>query len=242
MRKRLLIIAIIAAIPLLLSAGVLAFPMAGALACPMCYGLDPLGADTFVEHGMTPAERAHVADVLAEARNRVRAFYGELEATPRILVCSTEPCDRHLGGGGARGSSPGDIGLRLSPRGIDPVIASHELSHIELHHRLGLVRFLGSAVPAWFDEGLAVVVSDDPRYLAPIGNPDRCLVKSDESLPSAMREWTGGVSKDSQLYAKAACRVATWLLTSGSPSAVTRLVKRLSNGARFQDAYAGYTQ
>ncbi|MFG1943168.1 hypothetical protein [Nonomuraea sp. NPDC048826] len=50
----------------------------------------------------------------------------------------------------------------LSPRGADPVIASHELSHVELHTRLA-----GAEVPQWFDEGLAVVVCGDPRYLAP---------------------------------------------------------------------------
>ena len=153
MTKKRLSIALVAATAfLLLGVGAFALPIAGALICPLCYGLDPSGAETFVEHGMTASERAHVGEVLAEARSRVRAFYGNLDAKPRILVCSTDRCDHHLGGGGARGSSFIDVALRLSPRGIDPVIASHELSHIELHHRLGLLHFLARAVPAWFDE------------------------------------------------------------------------------------------
>ena len=53
--------------------------------------------------------------------------------------------------------------LLLSPRGLNAVITSHELTHIELHHRIGSFRSWRT-IPAWFDEGLAVLVSEDPRY------------------------------------------------------------------------------
>lgn len=236
MRQKRLIAGLVLAISLLLSAGAFAFPIVGALVCPICYGFDALGDNTFVENSLTTAEREQVADVVAEARSRVRAFYGDLTARPRILVCHTERCDQRLGGGGARGSSLIDVGLRLSARGVEPVIASHELSHIELHHRLGRLRFLTGAIPAWFDEGVAVVVSDDPRYLAPIGAPNRCLVKTDDPLPSGAREWTTRAREDDHLYAKAACRVVQWLSTNGGPAAATQLLQELSTGISFEDA------
>src|SRR5215471_7677348 len=94
-----------------------------------------------------------------------------------------------IGDGEARGTSFLDIALRLSPRGIDPVIASHERSHIELHHRVGRIHFLIGAIPAWFDDGPPSWLSDDPRDLAPDGIADRCLARSDELLRSGASEW-----------------------------------------------------
>lgn len=238
---RRVITALIAA-PVLMILGtagtVFAFPVAGAVACPTCYGLELLDANTFVEKSMATAARTHVAEVLAEGRNRVRAFYGSINAGAYILVCRTERCYQRLGGRGARGSSFLDLTLRLSSRGIDPVIASHELSHIELHHRLGRLHFLIGAVPAWFDEGIAVIVSDDPRYLAPAGNPDRCLVRSDEPLPTGMLEWNRRAGEDNQLYAKAACRVSEWISARDGGAAVKRLLGRISRGTPFEAAYA----
>src|SRR5207244_6669253 len=137
----------------------------------------------------------HVADVFEEARNRVAGFYGGLDAAPRVLVCVSEDCYRRIGGAGSRGTSLSDVALRLSPRGIDPVIAAHELSHIELHHRIGNIRHLMGAIPAWFDEGVAVVVSDDRRYLAPPDAAERCLVRSDEKLPTGIFEWRREVGR-----------------------------------------------
>ncbi len=208
-----------------------AFPFAGAAACPLCYGLDRFGDNGFIERTASPQQRGHVADVLEEGRNRVAAFYGSADTEPRVLVCVSDDCYRRIGGVGSRGTVLFDVALQLSPKGIDPVIAAHELSHIELRHRLGRLRFLIGAIPAWFDEGVAVVVSDDRRYLAPADAPQRCLVRSDEKLPTGKFEWIREVGRfdKKQLYAKAACRVAEWMATKGGAAAVMRLVARVSS-------------
>ena len=231
----------VAALALLGAAGtVLAFPFGAAAACPSCYGLDRFGDNGFIEPTASPQQRGHVLDVLEQARGRVVGFYGGLETRPRVLVCVSADCYRRIGGIGSRGTALFDVALQLSPRGIDPVIAAHELSHIELHYRLGRIRHLMGAVPAWFDEGVAVVVSDDRRYLAPAGAPDRCLVRSDEPLPTGTFEWIREASRydTRQLYAKSACRVADWMARKGGPAAVLWLVARISSGTSFADAYA----
>jgi hypothetical protein len=219
---------------------VVAFPFVGAAACPSCYGLDRFGDNGFIEPAASAEQRDHVAKVLEQARDRVAAFYGDLENRPRVLVCVSGDCYRRIGGIGSRGNALLDVALQLSPRGIDPVIAAHELSHIELHHRLGNIRHLMGAVPSWFDEGLAVVVSDDRRYLAPPDAPDRCLVRSDETLPTGIFEWVREVGRydTRQLYAKSACRVAEWMARNGGAPAVTRLVARVAGGTSFGEAYA----
>ena len=99
--------------------------------------------------------------------------------------------------------------VMLSPRGIDPVIAAHELTHVELHARLGR-----GSVPQWFDEGLAVLVADDLRYLRPAGEGDRCLVTPTGPLPDTLSGWLRAASVDAQVYAQAACAVSRWTATN----------------------------
>ena len=220
-------------------AAVLAFPFGAATACPGCYRLDRFADNAFIERAATPKQREHAAKVLEHARERVAAFYGGLSANPRVLICVSEDCYRRIRGAGSRGNAFLDLALQLSPRSIDTVIATHELSHIELHHRLGRIRYLMGVIPAWFDEGVAVIVSDDRRYLMPTDAPDRCRVRSEEALPTGIFEWRRemGQYDTRQLYAKSACRVADWMAAKGGAAAVTRLVASIANGAPFAGAY-----
>lgn len=239
-RSALIIGAAAAALALLGTVGtVVAFPFGAAAACPSCYGLERFADNTFIEQSASPQQRARIVTVLEQGRGRVAAFYGELQTQPRILVCVSDGCYQRIRYVGSRGNAFGDLALELSPRGLDPVTAAHELSHMELHHRIGLVRYFLGAIPSWFDEGLAVAVSDDRRYLAPAGAADRCKVRSDEALPTGIIEWGRAVGEydPKQLYAKAACRVTDWMAAKGGKAAVLRLVARVSQGTSFDEAY-----
>lgn len=241
LRAVLIVGCVLAALVLLGVAGTaVAFPFGVAAACPACYRFERLPANIFIERAASPEQRAQVAAVLEQARRRVAAFYDSADTQPRVLVCVRDDCYRRIRSAGSRGNALLDVALQLSPRGIDPVIAAHELSHIELHHRIGRIHHLMGAIPAWFDEGVAVVVSDDRRYLTRPDAADRCLVRSDETLPSGMFEWRRAMGRDDnrQLYAKAACRVADWMAAKGGAPAVARLVARVAGGAAFAEAYA----
>ena len=67
---------------------IVAFPVAAAIACPTCYGLEPLSSNVFVERTLAPEARAHVIDAVTEARKRVRDSTGSLKA---ILALSSVP-------------------------------------------------------------------------------------------------------------------------------------------------------
>ncbi len=211
----------------------LAYPAAAAVACPSCFGFEPATAQTYVASQSATHE---VSGLVTAAEERVRAFYGMRESNPRIFVCGSDICYRRVGGGGSRGMALLDQALFVSPRGTNTVIISHELSHIELHHRLGLERTLRRDVPQWFDEGLAVNISDDPRYLAPVGKSDRCLVASDEVLPTDRRFWLE-TAANNDLYAKAACRVSRWLAAHDGSKGLLKLVARVRAGVPFEEAY-----
>lgn len=217
----------------------IAFPLIGAIPCPRCFGFERLDgqmrdSQVFVETTMPAEERREVRDIIAQAGDAVRRFYGSLLRRPRVFVCATDACYRRLGGGRSRGMALFDRALVLAPEGLTAVIAAHELAHIELHARAGAWRAWRGAIPRWFDEGLAVNVSDDPRYLAPGRGTARCRARTDDPLPASRRDWLAAA--DDALYALSACRVSEWLAGHGGAAGVTRLAARIADGETFEQA------
>jgi hypothetical protein len=229
-----LLTALVGCVALLAAAFIFAYPAAATAACPRCFGFMRAGGGLFVQSG-TPSEiRQQAQDVVAQARQRIEAFYGRQISTPSILVCETNGCYRRMHGGNSRGMALSTFALVLSPRGTNVTIAAHELSHIELHSRIGALRAYEGAIPAWFDEGLAVIVSDDARYLAPEGQLDRCRETSDEPLPLTQREWLS--HGNDHLYAVAACRVSQWMKAHGGRDGLMRLIRGVAGGMNFAQA------
>jgi hypothetical protein len=210
-------------------------PVVGAYLCPRCYGFERMSGRIYVDAAMPAATRARLADAIAEGEQKVAQSYGGLRRAPVVLACSSDACDRRIGGRGARAVAYGTEFLRLAPLGIDPVIITHERSHIEFHAMLGLQHMILNSVPAWFDEGLAVIVADDPRYLLPqAAETDRCRQRPDGPLPSNGRDWGREAGRDQQLYARAACRVLRWMNANNGMSGVLALVNRLKAGDSFE--------
>ena len=208
----------------LLAAGGIAFayPSFAATTCPGCYGLTRVRAGLYSERGLTAVQLNQLVDLTAGARRQVEEFYGDRRSDPRVVACFTDDCYDRIGGGGEKGVAILDRAVMLSPRGLDAVIASHEMAHVELHQRLD------GEVPQWFDEGLAVVISEDPRYLG-----EHCRVPFDGPLPETLPAWLTAATADQQVYSKAACRVQRWLDANGGRDAVPALIGRLNDGVAF---------
>jgi hypothetical protein len=112
-----------------------AVPGLAATACPRCYGLASLHNGLYADRG-DAAYRALIDD----ADRRIASFYGSRLSSLRVLICSTTSCYHRLGGGGEKGRALRNWSLMLSPAGINATIATHELSHVEFHQRLGSAR------------------------------------------------------------------------------------------------------
>jgi hypothetical protein len=214
----------------------IAVPSVAATTCPRCFGLVALGDGLYAERGRSDPELQQLVELHTEANRRIAGFYGGRRSAPSVLACFTTDCYTRIGGGGERGIAVLNRAVMLSPRGMDPVIAAHELSHVEFHERLGRQR---GQVPQWFDEGLAVLVSDDLRYLLPSTAADRCRVASGEELPATLDAWLSAARADVQVYAQAACRVTRWVDAHGGNRAVTDLIDRLRRGERFAAVVGG---
>lgn len=233
-RRNPLLAVLAGVIAMLAAAFIFAYPAAATATCPQCFGFMRAGDGLLVQNGMPSEIQQQSRDIIEQARQRVEAFYGRQIGAPSIIVCVTNGCYQRMRGGSSRGMALSTFALVLSPRGANVTIAAHELSHIELHSRIGALRAYEGVIPAWFDEGLAVVVSNDARYLAPEGQLDRCKETSDEPLPLTQREWLR--RGNDHLYTIAGCRVSRWLAAHGGRDGLMQLVRRVAGGADFAEA------
>ena len=210
-----------------------------AVSCPQCFGLQQAADGVYLESSMPESARAHALQLVAQAEDRVGRFYGGMQQSPRVLICATVACFERIGGGGARVGSLGSLALLVSPEGENLVLMSHELSHVELHGRVGMWRMEIGSVPAWFDEGMAVLVSDDPQYLAPARpGRDRCAAGPQADMPSDPVDWRARLAENGNLlYAGAACQVDLWMIRQGGPAAVPPFLAKLHDGQAFDSLY-----
>jgi len=228
--KRVLV-GLLALVTLVVTSGMLLYPAVAAYSCPACFGFVRVNDRIFVNAEMTEVQRAGIEADYAIAVQRVGQFYRSFAHRPVVLACSTAKCDRRLGGRGAAARAFGSTFIHVSPRGINAVILAHEFSHIELHARVGLRRL--SSFPAWFDEGLAVIVSDDARYLKPgETGAARCTEEPSDNLPVGMFEWARVAGRTSGLYASAACKVLRLMDANGGRDGLIAAVDDFTNGKR----------
>ena len=183
---------------------------------------------------MPASQRIEVIQTVRSAQTRVSQFFGGLKGHPKIFACSTETCFvANKFGATPKGQAYGSASLMLSPRGQDVVIISHELTHIELHTRIGAFRSW-RAVPSWFDEGLAVLVSEDPRY-----TEDAWRRETDNGRNAPALEKIGGMlgSGDWLLsYGTARHAVGAWYCDVGH-AGLMQLIAKVESGENFDTAF-----
>ena len=199
---------------------------------PTWFGFVEISKDIYVDEEMPLLQRAEVLKAVGAAQARVSQFFGGLDGHPRIFACSTEKCFVSNGYGATpKGQAYGSSALMLSPRGLDVVIISHELTHIELHTRVGAFRSWHS-VPGWFDEGLAVLVSQDSRY-----NEEAWLkvTENGRNIPD-LNALTWGKGSWLQNYGTARRVVGEWYSHTGH-AGLMRLIAEVKKGEDFNMAF-----
>ncbi len=209
---------LLALLPLALLGFLWSTPAPGAYLCPSCYGLERVAEGIYAEPGAPD-----LAPMIAEARARVSAYYGAFDHQPVLIICQTDACHARIGSGGARAVTYGTRFIYVSPRGVLPEILAHEFSHVELHARVGLWGMLRGAIPAWFDEGMAVLVSQDQRYLNPENKAVDCEGVRADSLPVSSRDWRRQAGQNAPtLYHDAGCAAQARLADKGGLAAAMR--------------------
>lgn len=158
------IIGVLAGFVMLL--GVTAVAIAGPqrMLQPEWFGFEEIGHNVFAPPAMGQEARDDALDIVALGEDRVAAYFGQTFRRPLIVLCPGDLCDDVFGETPVRGVAYGKRVVRLGEGGLNVEIAAHELSHTAVKEMIGEWRALTGALPAWFDEGLAVIVSRDLRF------------------------------------------------------------------------------
>ncbi|CAH1074597.1 hypothetical protein [Candidatus Nitrotoga sp. 1052] len=226
----------------------------GKLLAPENFGLTPVAPRIYVETGADEAIRGKLREAMDKAEDAIRAAYGSVNSRPIVHACITEGCYEAFGGRGSVAKVYGDR-ILLSPRGLNWHFLAHEWSHAEMRSRQTLSAWWH--LPEWFDEGVAVAVSEAPEHseshwqflvAANIPRPTREELHTFKSL----RQWLDAVHRYgedknierkakgepeiSPVYATAGHELRPWLAKVGSHGLLT-FIARLNGGEEFESAY-----
>jgi len=189
-------------------------------------------------HPETPREKIDSLHALiALGSVRVEALYGKKTCNPKFIYCEREedflkysmnatvPALAHLKLGSY---------IVLGKEGIDLDIVAHEISHAELYERLGF--FKRMAVPAWFDEGLAMQVDLRSYY-----SEENLKIKTQnfQNLPDVkmmndLRRFQSGSREDIMIhYMAAKYEVGKWY----TQEKLLQLIRDIQEGISFSEAY-----
>lgn len=110
-------------------------------------------------------------ELYQEALVFVEERIGKIDSPPRAIFCASSACATHFGFkngsyGHASAYNVATFGLAISPRGWHSYYVRHELIHHLQNERLGSLN-AWLFMPAWFKEGMAYSLSDDPREPLP---------------------------------------------------------------------------
>lgn len=225
------------------------------LAAPEHFGLEAIGPDVYVEKNADSATRSRLLDAVDKARTAVRETYGSVISHPIVNACVTEKCYMDFGGRGSIAKVYFNR-ILLSPRGLNWHFLAHEWSHDEIRTRLTLFAWW-RRLPQWFDEGLAVAVSQAPEHSE---EHWRYLVANNVPRPTThglhtfttMSAWNNALDEYGEkknlerrakgeteirpVYTAAGHEVRLWLATAGTRG-LLELIQALNDGAEFEASY-----
>lgn len=221
----------------------------GKIIAPESFGFTLIAPNIYIETGAGEAARNNLLETVANAEESIRVAYGGVNSRPIFHACLTEECYQKFG---ERDSVAawfyyGDR-ILISPRGLNQYILTHEWSHAELRNRVNF--FAWKRVPRWFDEGIAVAISEAPEHSEShwqflvannIPRPDReelyTFISFEQWFDAVRRYGDGkGDPKVNPVYTAAGHELRPWLAAAGTPGLLA-FIKRLNDGETFKVAY-----
>ncbi|WP_051261375.1 hypothetical protein [Desulfovibrio inopinatus] len=223
---------------------------------PEQFGLVKVEDNLYVERGADEGAIHALQSAMKIAETAVKTTYGSVQSQPVTNACITEECYHKFGGMSSKAKVYGDR-ILLSPRGLDWHFLAHEWSHDEMRTRLSFIAWC--RLPQWFDEGVAVAVSQAPEHSE---EHWEYLVASDINRPTreelisytSLRQWLsaarrfGATTNDERkargeleihpLYSAAGHEVRPWLQEVGTRG-LLKLIAQMNDGEKFNMVYPG---
>lgn len=217
-------------------------------------GLVAIASNVYVEPNMENTQRAYLLQTVAHAQDAIGRAYGNVLSHPPIYACMTEACYTRMGGTTDTTAEALDDRLVLSPQALDWHFVAHEWAHIELFTRLTPTAW--QRIPQWFNEGLAVSISREPRFSEDawqfiLANRLPCPTAQELYSLNNMSQWLAAVRhynaqnplrqihdapEVAAVYAAAGHAVRPWLNRAGS-NGLNHFIQRMNTGMPFQQAF-----
>ena len=211
---------------------------------PGWIGMKKIAPKVYVDKDMNTTQQKKLLKLIPKAQKYISDVWGKVTSKPTIYACSTKKCAKSLGIG-ARAYQINNH-IILSPKAISKELIAHEWSHAELYKKVGGF-FNWKKIPSWFDEGLAVSVSHEPRH------DERAwkkIVDNNISYPSlnelvTLKQWieatykyNENINKDDIVvtYAVAGHEIEKWYKRVGREG-LEELIDKVKNGTSFEVAY-----
>jgi hypothetical protein len=214
---------------------------------PTWFGLERVQPGLYVDRTLTPAQREQIIKTVDDARARLDRYYGSRQSSPTLYFCASDERFRALGGTKERGFTFLRYACVFAKAGSTAPIVAHEWSHAELATRVGLWRL--RRVPQWFDEGVAVTVSEEPSHSEAIYQE---AIRLGTPIPAltdlvTLRQWNAMARRYGDralnphhlgvVYSTAGHEVRSWYARVGARGLVG-LLEHLRNGKDFATGYA----
>ena len=214
---------------------------------PTLFGMEAIAPRTYVDKAMPSDQREQILKIVSDSEARVARYYGNVSTRPELFFYSSQDSFQSFGGASETGLTFLGRASLFSPRGRSVPIVAHEWSHVEFQSRVGLWHLL--KVPRWFDEGLAVTVSEEPRHSESVYQEALQAGASPPSLAEleTSRQWNQAVKKyrapelnpgnRAVVYAAAGHEVREWFQRAGVRG-LQEFCLELDSGTNFSLAYA----
>ncbi len=177
---------------------------------PTRHGMSQQAPGLWIDSAASPEEVAAIRTRITEAAIKVQKRLGAVQ-TVEWWICSTKACNS-ANDMRARGMTYGASLISLNANASrDTGVYVHELAHATLHGTLPMGGLFSTALPLWFDEGVAVLVSGEPPQAA---QKAACIKPRKGPLPKtarAFRDMAPDAKKALPVYIRSTCAVRGWL-------------------------------
>jgi hypothetical protein len=213
---------------------------------PSFFGMERAAPGIYVDRAMPAGDRERAISLVVEARKRLERYYSTLASSSSFYFCSNDERFRSFGGTTQRAFTIGKYASVFSKGGSTIPIVAHEWSHAEMHALVGLRRM--RSIPQWFDDGVAVVVSEEPSHSETVYAD---ALKTGVPVPKlselvSLRQWNAMARRYGNpqvnpthlhvVYATAGHEVRGWLNQAG-PAGLKTLLQDVSKGKDFATRY-----
>lgn len=195
-----------------------------------------LSQDIYISPDMNDQEAQQIQQLIAQAKAKVIAKYGDYQATPHFIVTSNkaESDQFHLGDVPATAyflpwDANGYIVLGATTRDVN--VIAHEMVHAEVADRLGGYS-KRSLIPVWFDEGVALQVDEREQYMNLSSVVSAQDMQEVQKLHTPKQFWTQDKAQNIKNY-QAAKQITTQLLDK-MDMPLFEMLEKIKQGEDFE--------